>query len=309
MKRVIFTNVIVLLLSLMAMAQDKKVAVFDPAGSVDLSVKEIVREEISSIIVNTAGYTVLERQLINKVLEENKFQMGGLVDDSQISEIGKRMGANYVFVTSISPMEDNLYHLSFKMIDVTTARIEKQKTARTAKSGTTELLNIVQKTVVEMFSEIQNPSVNTTKMGANNSVAHGLLIVDGRKIYQNGRQLSQNEVRSLLATSNTDASPLYNEGILKNTYGSYWLYPGIGAAAIGGILILSTMDPDSNTFGAAVIIGAAGIVATTIGTIMKSNSKKLIGRSVETYNRGGSFSSAELKFGVTGNGVGLVLNF
>ena len=81
------------------MAQDKKVAIFNPAGSVENStIKEIIREEISSIIVNTAGYTVLERQLIDKVLEENKFQLSGLVDDSQISEVGKRMGANIVFV-------------------------------------------------------------------------------------------------------------------------------------------------------------------------------------------------------------------
>ena len=43
-------------------------------------------------LVNIAGYTVLERSLISKVLEENKFQTSGLVDDFQISEMGMRMG-------------------------------------------------------------------------------------------------------------------------------------------------------------------------------------------------------------------------
>jgi len=116
MKKVIIISVIALL-SLTAMAQDQKVAVFDPAGTAENTIKEVIREEISSIIVNTSGFTVLERQLINKVLEENKFQSGGLVDDTQISEIGKRMGANLVFVTSLSMIGTN-YHISCKLIDV-----------------------------------------------------------------------------------------------------------------------------------------------------------------------------------------------
>ena len=80
MKKVIITSVIALL-STVAMAQDRKVAIFDPVteGNVDSSIKGIVREEISSVVVNTGGYTVLERQLIEKVLEENRFQMSGLV--------------------------------------------------------------------------------------------------------------------------------------------------------------------------------------------------------------------------------------
>ena len=53
-------KVFIILLALMCagvlFGQDKKVAVFDPAGSVDNTGKEIIREEISSIIVNTNGY-------------------------------------------------------------------------------------------------------------------------------------------------------------------------------------------------------------------------------------------------------------
>ena len=147
-----FIQVIALMFIFSAMAQDKKVAVFDPAGNADNSIKEIIREEISSIIVNTGGFTVLERQLINKVLEENKFQSGGLVDDSQISEIGKRMGANLVFVTSLTQMESKNYYVSCKMIDVQTARIEKQKTSQTIR-GSSDLISTIQKLVGEMFDQ------------------------------------------------------------------------------------------------------------------------------------------------------------
>ena len=84
-----------------AQGEPLKVAVFDPVGKVEEAIHQIVREEISSVIVNSKGYVALERQLINKVLEENKFQGSGLVGESQVSEIGKVMGADYVFVTTI----------------------------------------------------------------------------------------------------------------------------------------------------------------------------------------------------------------
>jgi hypothetical protein len=148
MKRFILMSTIVLWCGA-AIAQEKKVAVFDPAGDVTSSIKEIVREEISNIIVNIEGYTVLERQLINKVMEENQFQMGGLVDDAQISAIGKRMGANYVLVSSITLLNSN-YHISGKMIEVQTAHVEKQKTAQT-KRGTADIVEVTQNMMKSMF--------------------------------------------------------------------------------------------------------------------------------------------------------------
>ncbi|MDR2814577.1 MAG: CsgG/HfaB family protein, partial [Prevotellaceae bacterium] len=116
-------------------AQDKKVAVFDPDGKAGKSAKEIIREEVSNVIVNTRGYAVLERQQIDKVLAENKFQMSGQVDNAQIVAIGKKIGANAVFVTNATELHDELrmpyLYISFKLIDVQTGRVEKQKTAKT----------------------------------------------------------------------------------------------------------------------------------------------------------------------------------
>jgi len=150
MKKLMMIQAFALLLCVTTLAQDKKVAVMDPVGSVPKTIMEIVREEISSVVVNALGYTVLERSLIDKVLQENKFQMSGLVDDSQISEIGKRMGANFVLVTSLTIMENGNYYISCKLIDVLTARIEKQKTGRSER-GSNDLIDIVDKMVGEMF--------------------------------------------------------------------------------------------------------------------------------------------------------------
>ena len=145
-----------------------KVAVFDPVGKVKDDILQIVREEISSVLVNRREYTVLERQLINKVLEENKFQGEGMVDASQISEIGKIMGADYVFVSTLNPLNNNFY-LSCKMIEVATARIEKQSTG-TTQSGINDIMQTTQQVVRRLFGENVGDRMN---IGAVSSSSYG----------------------------------------------------------------------------------------------------------------------------------------
>ena len=128
----------------------QRIAVIDPVGAVSISTIEIVREEISNIIVNYTQYMVLERSLINQVLEENRFQASGLVDDAQISEMGRRMGANYVIVSSLTLMADRNYHISSRKIDVVTARVVMQRTARTTQGGG-DLMDVVRGMMGLMF--------------------------------------------------------------------------------------------------------------------------------------------------------------
>ncbi len=121
---------------------DKKVAVFNPDGEISDGIKSIVREEISNAIVNTPLYTVVERTMIEKVLAEAQFQSKGLVDDSQISELGKMMGADLVCYGSVVPLGNN-YYISLKMVDVTSAKVILQSTGST-KQGTDDLILVSQ---------------------------------------------------------------------------------------------------------------------------------------------------------------------
>ena len=138
-----------------------------------------------------------------------------------------------------------------------------------------------------------------------------MLVADGRKVYQDGRQLTPNEVRGLMA--NTDAFRLYNKGITKNRHGNILLIIG-GCLSFGGGLVWNTIHltpgTDKSTYhpiGYAVVIsGGVGVIT---GVILKPIGKKNIRQSVNTYNSVKRFANVELKFGVTGNGAGLVLNF
>ncbi len=128
----------------------KKVAVFNPEGSIMNDIKHIVREEVSNAIVNTPNYSVVERSMIEKVLEETKFQMGGLVDDSQISELGRMMGADYVCYGSISMLGSN-YYVSLKMVDVITARVIMQRTG-TTQEGLNDLVAVTENLAYQLVN-------------------------------------------------------------------------------------------------------------------------------------------------------------
>lgn len=149
MKKFIITNVIMLLLFVTALAQNKNVAIFDPTGNSENRYKEIIREEIYSMIIYK-GVNVLERQEVNKILTENKIPLNATLSESQISEIGKLMNADLAFVTDISTVEKYNFQISCKLIDVQTALVINQHNMQTS-NGIADLVPTTQTIVTEIF--------------------------------------------------------------------------------------------------------------------------------------------------------------
>lgn len=306
LKQIITLLQLCLAVTLTVSAQDMKVAVFDPVGDVSSSVKEIVREEVSAALVNIAGYTVLERSLISKVLEENKFQTSGLVDDSQISEMGMRMGANYVFVISISSLGVSNYYISCKMIEVTTARIDKQKTARTI-LGSNEIVDIVRRLMKDMFSSetsgvTQSTSVQPIspleifKKPTQNEVSTDVLTTNGKRIFLNKKLVWKNEVRRLM--TNTEGLHFYEKGLSQRRWGNILIWTGVCTA----LYAFSPEEPIIPVVGVGTGVIAGGIV-------LKVYSKKNIRKSVSLYNSRNQSSQVIYQFGTTHHGMGMVINF
>ncbi|MDR2234339.1 MAG: CsgG/HfaB family protein [Tannerella sp.] len=320
--KILITSILTLCCFLAAGQEERKVAVFDPAGSIDKTLLEIVREEISSAVVNTQGYTVLERQLINKVMEENKFQASGLVSDAQVSDVGKLMGADYVVVSTVSGLGAN-YHISCKMIEVATARINRQYTGMT-KNGLGDLTAVVRSVVNSMFEQDKTEPPSRQPEKPSNTLPEDLsktfLQTRSAGVYANGIKLSTKQTRSLM--SNTPSWTLYNSGKSKRNTGNILMYSGIAVAAgclVGGFLLThieTTREGDDiiereYTYLKEGLIGAAvaGGVAI-LGISMKVSGKKEIQRAVDMYNNKKiPVPENSLKFEVKPNGVGLVYNF
>lgn len=154
MKKIVFFWIILFLCNTVVMAEsDEKlrIAVFDPASSgtsIDDGTKIAVREIISSTIVNTGQYSIVERSLLEKIMEEQQFSNSGAVNDQQATEIGKLAGANKV-VLSVVTLTGGRNMLSVKIVDVETATIERQK-VKIVTSG--ELFDIIEPLTLEMLN-------------------------------------------------------------------------------------------------------------------------------------------------------------
>ena len=153
MKQILWT-ICFACLSILSKAQDTKlrVAVLDPTTSgiaMDDGTKLAVQELISSTFVNTGRYIIIERSMIDKIIKEQSFQNSDMADNSQATEIGKLAGANKVVLSAVS-MVGGRNMLSIKVIDVTTASIDKQ---RTKIVGSNDLLDAVEPLTLELLGE------------------------------------------------------------------------------------------------------------------------------------------------------------
>jgi len=153
--------------------QDAKlrVAVFDPTSSstsIDEGTRVAVRELISATLVNTGKYIIVERSLLQQVMNEQKFSNTDLVDENQATELGRLAGANKV-VLSVVTLVGGRNMLSIKIIDVETATIDQQKTRIV---NTSDLLDIVEPLTLNMIGEKTTDALDDRNNGkANNGNA------------------------------------------------------------------------------------------------------------------------------------------
>lgn len=96
MKRIILL-LMSLLLPLIAISQEShKIAVL--VYGINRGVNEYIQNELITAFTDDGTYTVCERQdeFISLINKEHSFQQSGMVDDRDIIEIGRKLGAEYV---------------------------------------------------------------------------------------------------------------------------------------------------------------------------------------------------------------------
>ena len=137
-----------------------RVAIFDPSSSgtsIDEGTQIAVREVISSTIVNTGKYNIVERSLLEKVMKEQEFSNSGVVDDMQATEVGKLAGANKI-VLSVVTLTGGRNMISIKLIDVKTASVDRQK-VKIVTSG--ELLETIEPLTLDLLDESTTSTSST----------------------------------------------------------------------------------------------------------------------------------------------------
>jgi Curli production assembly/transport component CsgG len=103
----------------------KRVAVVDISSETD-KINEETRKGlvffVENSFVNTGMVKVVDRNSIDKIFEENRFQSSSLTDEETAVEIGKLVGAEIIVTGSVTAVGSNFY-LHLRMIDVKTAEV------------------------------------------------------------------------------------------------------------------------------------------------------------------------------------------
>ena len=131
MKRTLIITVL-LMLSTLVMAQNKKVALLEPlngdkTAGVKLIELNMVRGELRKAISSQMGYQAFTRTDIDQLMKEHNFQNSGMVADAQRAKIGEMSGANYICVSTLTKSNTEFY-LEAYLIDVETGEISNPAT-------------------------------------------------------------------------------------------------------------------------------------------------------------------------------------
>ncbi|MBN1697648.1 MAG: CIA30 family protein [Spirochaetales bacterium] len=115
--------------------KDKRIAVVGiDSGEVKSTVAEAIVGFITNAFVNQGTFKVMDRKSIEKILDEQSFQLADYADTTKMIEIGKLAGAEYIVTGTLSRVGDT-YYLNIKLISVKTTEIVGSSIA-TAKDDT-----------------------------------------------------------------------------------------------------------------------------------------------------------------------------
>lgn len=108
----------------MSQVDKKKIAVVelvDLNGNVT-ELGKYISEELITRLFRTKKYRVVERQLLNKILAENKLQLSGIVDETTAKQIGKILGVDAICTGTITDLIDNI-KINSRLIDTESGSI------------------------------------------------------------------------------------------------------------------------------------------------------------------------------------------
>ena len=109
-----------------AYAQTKKVAVY-VEGKISNDNKSIVSDAVLSRMSGNKEYAPFERNnaFIDALTHEQDYQLSGEVPEKEIREVGERLGVDYVVVVNVIIKNDEVCHMTAKLINLESGAIVK----------------------------------------------------------------------------------------------------------------------------------------------------------------------------------------
>lgn len=199
MKRILVILTLMLSLAVSAFADKQVIAVWDIANGcgsrLGAKVAQDFKAELTTALVNSGAYTVVERGQLKSVLKEFAFQQSGMVDPATAVQIGKMSGAGLTFVgnvvTATVGHQDNFVYksikakvkLNYKIIDNKTGVI---KASKMVEGNTSVMASQRPNPDLLLFNAVQEVVEQVTEVLTDINPLSGLVMkVSGKKVYIN----------------------------------------------------------------------------------------------------------------------------
>ena len=102
----------------------KTIAIMDFSliGMMDNSINKFAMEDMTTRMVQSGQYIVVERDKLNSILKEQELADSGLLDERSSSKIGKLVAADIILTGSFAK-QGNKWNINLRLVDVTTGII------------------------------------------------------------------------------------------------------------------------------------------------------------------------------------------
>ena len=148
----IFTIIVLAALSLTAIAQQKKVAVY--VTGQQSGINKVLGYQLVAAFAKSGKYIAIERtaSFLAELGKEQNYQRTGAVDDNELSRLGKQFGVQLVCVADVSDVFGEKY-VSARLIDVESAEVVNTSNMNSQLSNMQELLSVTDKITKELTAK------------------------------------------------------------------------------------------------------------------------------------------------------------
>ena len=109
----------------LSFSQEITIAVFDFRNfGIKKNDVELLANRLQSELVKIGGHRFVERKKIDDLFKEQKLQMSGMIDEKNIIEAGKMLGAELIVIGEIGKIGNN-YTISARLVNVESSEIIK----------------------------------------------------------------------------------------------------------------------------------------------------------------------------------------
>ena len=148
--------------SLSVVAQQKKVAVYVTGND---PINDIIGSRLVDGIAKSGKYIAIERtaSFLSELSKEQSYQQTGVVDDNEISRLGKQFGVNYVCVASAFDVWGTEKYISTRLIDVETAEVVVSSSSNGSIASSSQLIAALNTLSDGLLSSFEQSKLSTAK--------------------------------------------------------------------------------------------------------------------------------------------------